>query len=179
MIRAAKKTDSKKAIALLGDAAGHFIYKMSGYDDKDKALAVLEEFFCKENNRLSYQNVFVYEQNNIVIGAICIYDGAKAESLDELLNLHLHKLGKENLLKECEDEYYLDTIAVDIEARGQGIAKKLIEFATKEAQNKGKKLSLIVEYDNTIAKALYHKLGFKFVKIKDFHGHKYEYMIRK
>ncbi|EAH4571013.1 GNAT family N-acetyltransferase [Campylobacter sp. 2352 PW] len=176
MIRKARKDDVKKCIQLLALAMDHFIYKLSGYNDHQKAIEVLENFFTQENNRLSYENIYVYEEDREILGAICFYDGALADELDKPLNEHLEFLGiNEKVLKECENEFYLDSICVDEKARGKGIAKKLIECAFNEALKNGKKLSLIVEDENINAKMLYEKMGFKFIKNKIFHSHKYEY----
>jgi len=176
MLRPAKKEDAKKAIALLALAMDHFIYKLSGYDDKSKALKVLENFFSQTNNRLSFQNTYIYEQNKEIIAAINFYDGAKADELDAPLNQHLLSLNKNKVLKECEDEFYLDSISVDEKFRGLGIASKLINLAYQKAKIENKKLSLIVEKDNYKAKKLYEKMGFSYVKTKNFYGTIYEYM---
>ncbi|EAJ0347914.1 GNAT family N-acetyltransferase [Campylobacter lari] len=176
MIRRARKDDVKKCIQLLALAMDHFIYKLSGYNDHQKAIEVLENFFTHKNNRLSYENIYVYEEDNEILGVICFYDGALADELDKPLNEHLEFLGiNEKVLKECDNEFYLDSICVDEKARGKGIAKKLIEYAFDEALKNDKKLSLIVEDENINAKILYEKMGFKFIKNKIFHTHKYEY----
>lgn len=176
MIRRARKTDAKKAIKLLALAMDHFIYKLSGYEDDERALACLEEFFVGKGNRLSYENVCVFEEEGEILGALCFYDGARAEALDEPLRQNLRALGKEDsILKECEEEFYLDSIAVDERARGRGVARALIEYALTQARKAGKKLSLIVEVDNVAALKAYAKMGFKFKSFKDFHTHRYEY----
>ena len=176
MIRKAQKEDVKKTMFLLALAMEHFIYKLSGKEDYNGAMEILENFFLQENNRLSYENICVYEEDGEILGAICFYDGARAEFLDMPLKMNLKALGKQDtILKECEDEFYLDSVAVDEKARGKGIAKKLILYAQEEAQKAQKKLSLIVETQNEIAKKTYDKLGFKCVNLKKFHGHLYEY----
>lgn len=177
MIRIAKKEDAQEVISLLALAMDHFIYKLSGKEDKNEALKILQNFFIQENNRLSYENIYVYEEGGEILAAICFYDGARADDLDRVLNENLKNLKiNEKILKECENEFYLDSISVKEKARGRGIAQKMIDFAFLKAKENNKKFSLIVENDNINAKKLYKKMGFKFVKNKEFHGHLYEYM---
>lgn len=177
LIRKAKKSDAKRAISLLALAMDHFIYKLSGHEDERMALSCLEGFFVREGNRLSYENVCVFEEAGEILGALCFYDGAMAEALDAPLRENLRALGKkDSILRECGEEFYLDSIAVDERARGRGIARALILHAHSAAQKAGKKLSLIVEEDNAAAKTAYAKMGFKFKAFKDFHGHRYACM---
>lgn len=168
MLRYAKKDEAKEVINLLALAMENFV------DMSNKAL--IEHFFTQENNRFSYQNIIIYKKENQIAGALCFYDGEKSKELDMPLNLEFKKLGKKTLIKECEDEMYIDSVVVDEKFRGQKIATKLIFFAYEKAKEKGKKLSLIVENKNEKAKKLYENLGFKFIKTKKFYGHLYEYM---
>jgi ribosomal protein S18 acetylase RimI-like enzyme len=65
-------------------------------------------------------------------------------------------------------ELYIDTISVSAEARGTGIGSKLLEFAGELAAKRGLgRLSLMVMYENTRARALYERAGFKVVSRRD------------
>ncbi|MBK1991837.1 GNAT family N-acetyltransferase [Campylobacter sp. 2018MI35] len=175
MIRKAKKEEARKVIILLAKAMDDMIYHLSGCNDYDQAINTLCKFYEKENNRLSYKNIYIYELNKEILAALCCYDGALADELDKPLNENLNPLNKK-VLKECENEFYLDSISVEEKARGRGIAKELIEYAYKKALEKNKKLSLIVEEHNKKAKSLYEKMGFKTIKVKTLYGHIYNYM---
>lgn len=175
MIRKAKKEEAKEVITLLAKAMDDMIYHLSGCNAYNEAIDVLCKFYKQENNRLSYNNIYVYEQNQKILAALCCYDGALADKLDKPLNENLNSLNKK-VLKECENEFYLDSISVEEKARGRGIAKELIEYAYKKALEKNKKLSLIVEEYNQNAQNLYKKIGFKTIKTKTLYGHIYNYM---
>lgn len=178
MIRKARKEDVKIVISLLALAMNEFILNLSAADNESEALELLSDFFLKKNNRLSYENIFVYEEENQILAALCLYDGAKADFLDKALNENAKKRKKAAILKECENDYYIDSIGVRPSARGKGIATKLILYAYNLAKKDNKKLSLIVEENNHKAKKLYENLGFVFDKYKEFHGHKYLYMVK-
>lgn len=177
MIRKARPDDAKIAISLLAQAMDNFVYKLSGSDDFKSALEILCEFFMRKGNRLSYENCLIFEEKGEILGAILFYDGKRSEILDLPLRERLKNLNlKDEIFKECEDEFYLDSVAVSQKARGRGIAKMLINHALEKARENGKKLSLIVENDNFQAKRLYQNLGFVFIKEKIFYNHKYQHL---
>ena len=148
MIKNAQKQDAKICIKLLNLAMEDIAYKLSGYDDPAKSDEILEKFFQSETNRLSYKNVYVYKRDEQVIAAMCAYFGGDAWQLDREISQHLKALGKDaQIEKECfDDEFYIDSIAVDEKFRGQGLAKELILHSFARAKELGyKKVSLIVD----------------------------------
>ena len=61
-----------------------------------------------------------------------------------------------------EDEYYISNLAVHENYRGRGIGVELLAKAEEIAKINGyKKLSLLVELDNSNAQRIYEKYGFK------------------
>lgn len=67
-----------------------------------------------------------------------------------------------------QGELYIDTVSVSAEARGMGIGSKLLDFAGELAAKRGLgRLSLMVMYENTRARALYERAGFKVVSQRD------------
>jgi hypothetical protein len=42
----------------------------------------LTNFFCQEDDRISYQNTLVMEQDGVVVGMTILYEGCKARQLD-------------------------------------------------------------------------------------------------
>jgi len=148
MIKNAQKQDAKICIKLLNLAMEDIAYKLSGYDDPLKSDEILEKFFKSEINRLSYKNVYVYKRDDVIIAAMCAYFGGDAWQLDREISQHLKALGKDTKVeKECfDDEFYIDSIAVDEKFRGQGLAKELILHSFAKAKELGhKKVSLIVD----------------------------------
>ncbi len=181
MIKSAQKQDAKICIKLLNLAMEDIAYKLSGYDDPVKSDEILEKFFKSETNRLSYKNVYVYKLDDVIIAAMCAYFGGDAWQLDREISQHLKALGKDaQIEKECfDDEFYIDSIAVDEKFRGQGLAKELILHSFIKAKELGhKKVSLIVDVNKPKVRKFYESLGFKFNTKKIINLHEYDHMIK-
>lgn len=181
MIKNAQKQDAKICIKLLNLAMEDIAYKLSGYDDPVKSDEILEKFFVSETNRLSYKNVYVYKRDDVIIAAMCAYFGGDAAQLDSEISQHLKALGKDaQIEKECfDDEFYIDSIAVDEKFRGQGLAKELILHSFAKAKELGhKKVSLIVDVNKPKVRKFYESLGFKFNTKKIINLHEYDHMIK-
>mgnify|MGYP002751691881 FL=1 len=181
MIKNAQKQDAKICIKLLNLAMEDIAYKLSGYDDPVKSDEILEKFFESETNRLSYKNVYVYKRDDVIIAAMCAYFGGDAWQLDREISQHLKALGKDaQIEKECfDDEFYIDSIAVDEKFRGQGLAKELILHSFAKAKELGhKKVSLIVDVNKPKVRKFYESLGFKFNTKKIINLHEYNHMIK-
>ena len=181
MIKNAQKQDAKICIKLLNLAMEDIAYKLSGYDDPVKSDEILEKFFKSETNRLSYKNVYVYKRDEQIIAAMCAYFGGDAWQLDSEISQHLKALGKDaQIEKECfDDEFYIDSIAVDEKFRGQGLAKELILHSFARAKELGhKKVSLIVDVNKPKVRKFYESLGFKFNVKKIVNLHEYDHMIK-
>ena len=181
MIKKAQKQDAKICIKLLNLAMEDIAYKLSGYDDPAKSDEILEKFFVSETNRLSYKNVYVYKRDEQIIAAICAYFGGDVAQLDSEISQHLKALGKDaQIEKECfDDEFYIDSIAVDEKFRGQGLAKELILHSFARAKELGhKKVSLIVDINKPKVRKFYESLGFKFNTKKIINLHEYDHMIK-
>ena len=181
MIKNAQKQDAKICIKLLNLAMEDIAYKLSGYDDPVKSDEILEKFFKSETNRLSYKNVYVYKRDDVIIAAMCAYFGGDAAQLDSEISQHLKALGKDaQIEKECfDDEFYIDSIAVDEKFRRQGLAKELILHSFAKAKELGhKKVSLIVDVNKPKVRKFYESLGFKFNTKKIINLHEYDHMIK-
>ena len=181
MIKNAQKQDAKICIKLLNLAMEDIAYKLSGYDDPVKSDEILEKFFKSETNRLSYKNVYVYKRDDVIIAAMCAYFGGDAWQLDREISQHLKALGKDaQIEKECfDDEFYIDSIAVDEKFRRQGLAKELILHSFAKAKELGyKKVSLIVDVNKPKVRKFYESLGFKFNTKKIINLHEYDHMIK-
>ena len=181
MIKNAQKQDAKICIKLLNLAMEDIAYKLSGYDDPAKSDEILEKFFKSETNRLSYKNVYVYKRDEQIIAAMCAYFGGDAAQLDSEISQHLKALGKDaQIEKECfDDEFYIDSIAVDEKFRRQGLAKELIMHSFVKAKELGyKKVSLIVDIKKPKVRKFYESLGFKFNTKKIINLHEYDHMIK-
>ncbi|MBE3021483.1 GNAT family N-acetyltransferase [Campylobacter sp. 7477a] len=181
MIFKAKKEEASRCIALLRLAMEDAAYYLAGTDNDLLCDEILVKFFQSEVNRVSYNNVYVFKISDEIVGAICVYFGGDLESLDaQILKNYSNKNSKFTLANECEeDEFYIDSIAVSKEFRGQGIATKLIEYVCKVAKERNfSKISLIVDEDKPKTLLFYESLGFKFNKKKMIYGHEYNHLIK-
>src|ERR1700754_320902 len=82
MIRPAVPSDAAKAMPLILSAIGHIAFVLAGTTDTEEAVAILTAFFGQEDNRLSYRNTLVTEENGDLIGLAILYDGAHARAFD-------------------------------------------------------------------------------------------------
>ena len=182
MIRPAGIQDYKHAVPLINSAIGRIRNTLAGTDDHEKTIQVLESFFQKQGNRISFENAIVKELDGKVVGILLSYHGSQTYSLDRPFLERLQKLTGDpsvTIEKEaCDDEYYLDTIAVEEEFQGLGIGTELLQEFKRLARNKGcNKLALLVERNNGRAFRLYRKLGYKIDGIRIVSGYEMFHMV--
>ena len=77
MIRQAVPDDAITVVPLILQAIGHIAFVLSGTNDDHETTSILTNFFCQEDNRISYQNTLVMEQDGVVVGMTILYDGCK------------------------------------------------------------------------------------------------------
>lgn len=148
--------------------------------DVNKATRFLAHFISQQENQYSYENIWVAEDDNLIMGQICLYDGQSLERLrqpilDELRDKYHRIIDTEN---ETEaGEIYLDTIAVSAHAQGKGIGQMLLQKAIDEfVHRQQKNLGLLVDKENPGAKSLYLRNGFQVVKEKTIFGKEMEHL---
>ena len=164
-IRKAVIEDADYIATLLLLAMEDIVCEFIGQNDPKKARDFLLHFVKKEKNQYSYQNCFVVEDENEIIAAVNIYDGADLILLRapviEYIEKHFSKVF--NPEDETEPgELYIDSLGVHPNQQGKGVGSKLLEFLIHYyvSQN-NKAIGLLVEENNPNAKRLYLKLGFK------------------
>ncbi|WP_433748099.1 GNAT family N-acetyltransferase [Falsibacillus pallidus] len=182
-IRKAQKADSQQAAVLIYDAIHDIGEALTGETDHDKVLQQLAAFFQTEGNRLSFENSYVKVEDGEVVGMIIMYHGKDAEKLDETIIEHLRAksgdVGAETEKEADLDDFYIDTLSVAQDHGGRGIGTALIERALSEAKERGyPTVSLNVEEENTGAKRLYSRLGFRVKKTIMINGKNYHYLVR-
>lgn len=180
MIRKAMRGDASEIACLMMMAMNKIVYKLLGHEDEVMAIDFLKGFIVSSNNQYSHENIWVYDKNGIIAGMINIYDGG---DLHELRRPVLEYLGQdsENLLNIDDEtaagEFYIDTLAVSPEYRGQGIAQGILEFAIdKYVYQDNNILGLLVDVDNPKAHALYTRLGFISKGYKALLGERLEHL---
>lgn len=165
-IRKACPTDASTVVPLIIEAIGEIANRLTGEDTLDTITTTLHELFTYEDNRHSYLNTYVavHTENDEILGTLVLYSGEEGQTLDEQLSqwlankqAHTSRIDKE----AHADEYYIDTICVHPNARGEGIGTKLLVFAEEIARDKQfNKLSLNVETVKDKALKLYERQGF-------------------
>lgn len=180
IIRKATKADSEFIAPCLLLAMEDIIYKFIGKKDYDSARDFLLYFVKTENNQYSYQNCFVAEENQEIIGVVNIYNGADLIALRLPIIEYVHANFNPDFDPENETqagEFYIDSLGVNPKHQGKGIGSKLLQFLIEEFVTKNNHtLGLLVEEDNPNAKKLYLKLGFKVVEEKTLVGKKLEHL---
>jgi len=183
MIRQAVASDAVKAVPLVVQAIGHIAFVLTGTTDSQEAASILSDFFGQEDNRISYQNALVMEEEGELVGVAIFYDGAKARELDgPLERAAAEKSGDSNYSIPTEPEaleFYLDTLSVSPGRQGKGYGSKLIEAGCDRARRLGHhRIALLIEVDNAAAKPLYERLGFCTDYTKRLAGQEYFHMVR-
>ena len=181
MIRKATKNDFKVLIGLQ-----EFIESLELDILKECSLSKLQDIlkfvFSSEYDRFSYKNCMVYENDGKIKGFSFSYNYNEVEKMK---NFWFKEVVKKFNLKQddiifdynevLEKEFYLDTLYVFSEYRGEGIGNKLL---TSFVNSSNSLLSLNVAQSNIRARKLYESFGFN----KDceiFIGHEnYDHLIR-
>ncbi|MBO9585049.1 MAG: GNAT family N-acetyltransferase [Flavobacterium sp.] len=179
-IRKAEKTDAGNIAPILLLAMEDIIYKFIAKEDYASAKDFLQYFIERENNQYSYQNCFVAEENNEIIGAVNIYNGTDIEALRAPIVEYVRKNHNPEFDPEFETragEFYIDSLGVNPNHQGKGIGSKLLQFLIeKYVHENNETLGLLVEEGNPLAKNLYLKLGFKVVGEKPLVGKRLEHL---
>lgn len=180
IIRKATQADSPFIAPILLLAMEEIIYKFIAKNDTKSALAFLLYFVEKENNQYSYQNCFVAEEKNEIIGAVNLYDGANLHALRNPIIEYVKTNFNPDFNPEDETEageFYIDSLGINPSFQGKGIGSKLLQFLIDEfVTKKNQTLGLLVEEGNPGAKKLYLKLGFKVIGMKTLVGKNLEHL---
>jgi ribosomal protein S18 acetylase RimI-like enzyme len=182
MIRPAIASDAVKAVPLIIQAIGQIAFVLTGTTDSQEGASILSDFFGQEDNRISYQNALVMEEEGELVGVAIFYDGAKARELDAPLERAAKKSGDSNYCIPTEpeaSEFYLDTLSVSPYSQGKGYGRQLIEAGCDQARKLGHhRIALLIEVDNAAAKPLYERVGFCTDYTKRIAGQEYFHMVR-
>lgn len=150
---------------------------------KEKIQEILEYIFVSKYDRFSYKNCMVYEFEGVIKGFSFTYHYDEVEKMkkfwyDEIISYF--GLKEDTIIFDYDEvlqgEFYLDTLFVFSDARGEGIGNKLLtEFVNSEEA----KLSLNVAQSNNRARKLYESYGFK-KECEIFIGHEeYDHLIKR
>jgi ribosomal protein S18 acetylase RimI-like enzyme len=179
-IRQANHTDAEILAELILYAMEDIVYAFMGIRDYEMAKKFMHHFTALEMNQYSYQNCWVAEVNGKVIAAVNVYDGENLISLRMPIIHYLKAFFGRDSIPEDETqagELYIDSLGVNPEYRGKGVATQLLGFIIdKFAIKQDIVLGLLVEYENEDARRLYTKLGFTSVGTKTLTGKSMEHL---
>lgn len=150
-------------------------------DVPEEHTRLFAEKICRREDVLySWRNTLIAEADGQPAGMVTAYDGRYYHNWRlTTLELVREHLGVEFPGMEDEavpGEYYVDSLAVLPEWRGQGIGRALLEQAVACGCELGLKVTLAVEYDNLRAQHLYRSLGFAPDGNLFIFGHDYQKM---
>lgn len=137
------------------------------YEDvPDEQIRLFAEKICVRDDVLySWVNTIIAEENGMPVGMLTAYNGANYRRMCEV-TMQLVKQYLDVEFPGMEDEatvgeYYLDSLAVMPDHRGQGIGCSLLKQGIESGWKLGLKVTLAVDPDNPKAQKLYESLGFK------------------
>lgn len=181
-VRQAQIKDGSKVAPLIVDAIGEIANRITGEETPEAVIEGLIELFEREDNRNSYLNTYVAECNGEVAGMMIVYGGDQAVSLDAQLEKWLAAKNAPVQTIEVEanpDEFYIDTVCVDPQFRGQGIGTILLKYAETLCKEQGyPKLSLSVELQKKRARHLYEKIGYVYSEPWMIIGEEFDHMVK-
>ena len=182
MIRKATKDDFRVVEGLFKFIKSLEIDIFKDYSE-EKVLKILEYVFSSEYDRFSYKNCTVYETEGVIKGFSFTYHYDEVNKMKEFWYgeiISYFGLKEDTIIFDYDEvlqgEFYLDTLFVFSNARGEGIGNKLLT----EFVNSGEaKLSLNVAQSNNRARKLYESYGFK-KECEIFIGHEdYDHLIKR
>ncbi len=191
-IRSANIEDAKKVAELLY-LSMDWIEGFMGLDDKSDCIDLLEQIVKLKDHTFSLDKIKLAEANEEVVGLLLSYPGEqslklglkttfKLREVDDYFSIiRFLKLLWTSLTVEKADkeEYYISNMAVKDKYRKLGIGENLLVQAQEMAVSHGlKKISLLVKFNNEIAKNLYYKYDYKIINVFKFSGMKVCKMIK-
>lgn len=165
-IRKAILEDGPQAAPLIYEAIGDIANRLTGETEMAKIISTLELLFRRTDNRHSYLNTYVAENevSKEILGILVLYSGQVGSELDISLQRWLKQKNASITSIDSEahpDEYYVDTVCVADHARGLGIGTALLQYAAQIALLEGySKIALNVEAKKVKAQKLYERLGY-------------------
>lgn len=145
-------------------------------------IRTLKEVCEQEDTHYSYKNTWIAEVDGERAGMMIAVDGEHYREQRDKMYPQLKGLFDVAFGKgwdEMEDEakageFYIDSLAVSLPYRNQGVGTALIEKAKEMAKEKGiSVVTLAVEPENK-AKRLYQKLGFAYQRRIEIFNEEYE-----
>ncbi len=188
----ATEEDAHIVAQLMYKALGDYANFLMMTDNEEAILSRIQICFkSPEVNQLHQSNFIIAWLDGFVVGECSSYAGNKIEqynkNLSDIISEFHEKEDKiehvvellEYLKEANKDEYYMDTISVDPDYRGRGIAQLLINKVCERAITEGfSKLALVVQEGKEYLLDYYSSLGFEFYEKRDLGGINYYRLIK-
>lgn len=183
-MRPAKPEDVTQTVPLLVEAIDHLALQLSGSPDRKGAEPTFARFFTATDNRYSHIFMRIASIDGTIAAIALAYPGRRENELVVPIQIAMRKRQPPfdyiHERESCDDEFYLDAIAVSTTHRGKKLADLLIDDACQIAHTQGfKRIGLLVDLDKPEVKRLYARLGFVVDSERMLAGHRYEHMQRK
>lgn len=140
---------------------------------------------CRRSDVLySWKNSMIAENDGRAVGCLIAYNGADYQQLRQVTFELIAREGGydfRNMEPETEaGEYYLDSMAVLPEYRGQGIATQLLQAGIERARQLHLgRVSMVVSPEKPEVQRLYESLGFKYECDMFLFNEDYRKMVKK
>lgn len=181
-IRKARPSDAEVAVPLILEAIGDIAEQMTGEKEPAAVQKELIQLFKREDNRHSYLTTCIAQRDDAIMGVIVLYSGADAVRLDANLVKWLRVKTGDSIIIPPEarkDEYYVDTVSVNPDFRGQGIGSLLLAHAEHLAHDNGfSKVALNVELEKEAAIRLYKRVGYHVAEPWEIYGGTFHHMVK-
>ena len=142
----------------------------------DGFALLMNRLTASVGTQYSYINTLVaVADDGAVMGAVVSYDGARLHELRAAFiegartSLGIDHSGMDDETRP--GEWYIDSLAVYPQYRGNGVAHALLAAAADRAAAHGLPAALLVDKGNPGAERLYRSVGFAYVEDAEWGGH--------
>ena len=172
---------TKEDVAYIAEGIYH-AFLLEDEDLYNQWIRTLKEVCAQEDTHYSYRNTWIAEVDGERAGMMIAVDGEHYRKQRDKMYPQLKGLFDVAFGKgwdEMEDEakaveFYIDSLAVSLPYRNQGVGTALVKKAKEVAKEKGiGVVTLAVEPENS-AKKLYEKLGFAYQRRIEIFNEEYE-----
>lgn len=174
--RPAQNIDFIPGAHLVMETLHQFGVYLFGFGETKRAYQVIQTFFQLKGNRFSHEFAEFAMVGNEIAGLLMTFDQRRMRGSMAITALHMLKVYRPGEIGKFiqrmlpyrkeenipQDEFYIAHLAVAEKFRRQGIGLKMLAYAEEKTRSQGLlKLSLLTEIENSAARALFEKFGFK------------------
>ncbi|MGX7328020.1 GNAT family N-acetyltransferase [Enterococcus bulliens] len=186
MIRQAVPADRKQMAELVYVIFCDMELPLVSRYTKNELLEFVVEAMEDETYRYSETRAIVKEVAGKIAGVAFGYPAADEQAIDNAWKtiVQKHHIAEPSALftdpETLPNEWYLDSICVAADYRGQGIGKELLASVETTAQQSCYEyIGLCCDQKNPKAKKLYERFGYRVVTTQQLSGHTYDHMQKK